>query len=104
VSNSQDLRCSFCHKPQPQVGKLISSPSNLPRAYICDECIAVSYSILKDDRDDNAAAPGVPETLEDRMLDAAAKWIETESLGLDGSEEIANMRQIGVELMRQRSK
>jgi ATP-dependent Clp protease ATP-binding subunit ClpX len=43
-------RCSFCHKSQAVVGKLISSPSDYPRAYICDECIAVCYSILEDDR------------------------------------------------------
>ena len=44
------LRCSFCHKSQDVVGKLISSPSDYPRAYICDECIAVCNSILEDDR------------------------------------------------------
>jgi ATP-dependent Clp protease ATP-binding subunit ClpX len=32
------------------VGKLISSPSEYPRAFICDECIAVCNSILEDDR------------------------------------------------------
>ena len=44
------LRCSFCHKSQDVVGKLISSPSDYPRAYICDECIAVCNAILEDDR------------------------------------------------------
>jgi ATP-dependent Clp protease ATP-binding subunit ClpX len=44
------LRCSFCHKSQDVVGKLISSPSDYPRAYICDECIGVCNSILEDDR------------------------------------------------------
>src|SRR2546429_114004 len=44
------LRCSFCHKSQDAVAKLISSPSDYPRAYICDECIAVCNSILEDDR------------------------------------------------------
>jgi ATP-dependent Clp protease ATP-binding subunit ClpX len=48
------LRCSFCHKSQDAVAKLISSPSDYPRAYICDECVAVCNSILEDDR---AAAP-----------------------------------------------
>ncbi|MBS1833476.1 MAG: ATP-dependent Clp protease ATP-binding subunit ClpX [Acidobacteria bacterium] len=46
----ESLRCSFCHKSQDAVGKLISSPSDYPRAYICDECIAVCNSILEDDR------------------------------------------------------
>ncbi|MGN6592200.1 MAG: ATP-dependent Clp protease ATP-binding subunit ClpX [Terriglobales bacterium] len=50
-NGSQDpLRCSFCHKSQEAVGKLISSPSEYPRAYICDECVAVCNSILEDDR------------------------------------------------------
>jgi len=46
----ETLRCSFCHKTQDVVGKLISSPSDYPRAYICDECVAVCNSILEEDR------------------------------------------------------
>jgi ATP-dependent Clp protease ATP-binding subunit ClpX len=48
--SDESLRCSFCHKSQEVVGKLISSPSDYPRAYICDECIAVCNSILEDDK------------------------------------------------------
>ena len=60
------LRCSFCHKSQDVVGKLISSPSDYPRAYICDECIAVCNSILEDDKTDHpASAPNkFPKPLE----------------------------------------
>jgi ATP-dependent Clp protease ATP-binding subunit ClpX len=55
------LRCSFCHKSQDAVAKLISSPSDYPRAYICDECVAVCNSILEDDRGGDAAhAPNAP--------------------------------------------
>jgi ATP-dependent Clp protease ATP-binding subunit ClpX len=46
----ESLRCSFCHKSQDAVAKLISSPSDYPRAYICDECVAVCNSILEDDK------------------------------------------------------
>ena len=53
------LRCSFCHKSQDAVAKLISSPSDYPRAYICDECVAVCNSILEDDRGEQAV-PGAP--------------------------------------------
>ena len=55
----ESLRCSFCHKSQDAVAKLISSPSDYPRAYICDECVAVCNSILEDDRTDTqpGAAP-----------------------------------------------
>ncbi|HSA93139.1 MAG TPA: ATP-dependent Clp protease ATP-binding subunit ClpX [Terriglobales bacterium] len=56
-SGSDDvLRCSFCHKSQDAVAKLISSPSDYPRAYICDECVAVCNSILEDDRTESPAA------------------------------------------------
>jgi ATP-dependent Clp protease ATP-binding subunit ClpX len=50
VGPEEALRCSFCHKSQDAVAKLISSPSDYPRAYICDECVAVCNSILEDDR------------------------------------------------------
>jgi ATP-dependent Clp protease ATP-binding subunit ClpX len=54
--SDESLRCSFCHKSQEVVGKLISSPSDYPRAYICDECIGVCNSILEDDRAETAHA------------------------------------------------
>jgi ATP-dependent Clp protease ATP-binding subunit ClpX len=54
--SEESLRCSFCHKSQDAVAKLISSPSDYPRAYICDECVAVCNSILEDDRTE--ALPG----------------------------------------------
>ncbi|MBF8305172.1 MAG: ATP-dependent Clp protease, ATP-binding subunit ClpX [Acidobacteria bacterium] len=50
AGSDETLRCSFCHKTQDAVGKLISSPSDYPRSYICDECIAVCNSILEEDR------------------------------------------------------
>jgi ATP-dependent Clp protease ATP-binding subunit ClpX len=49
-SSDDTLRCSFCHKSQEQVEKLISSPSDYPRAYICDECVAVCRQILEEER------------------------------------------------------
>ena len=65
------LRCSFCHKSQDAVAKLISSPSDYPRAYICDECVAVCNSILEDDRSETqpGAAPAhLPKPLEVRAF------------------------------------
>jgi ATP-dependent Clp protease ATP-binding subunit ClpX len=64
--SDETLRCSFCHKSQDVVGKLISSPSDYPRAYICDECIAVCNSILEDDRHDHSypAPHKLPKPLE----------------------------------------
>jgi ATP-dependent protease Clp ATPase subunit len=76
------LRCSFCHKSQDVVGKLISSPSDYPRAYICDECVMVCCSILQDDK--VAATPREPhhpayallEQLRPEELDALTYLIE----------------------------
>src|SRR5512135_1771584 len=66
AGSEEPLRCSFCHKSQDVVGKLISSPSDYPRAYICDECIAVCNSILEDDRNDQpyGAPHKLPKPLE----------------------------------------
>ncbi len=67
TGSDETLRCSFCHKSQDAVAKLISSPSDYPRAYICDECVAVCNSILEDDRSETqpGAAPAhLPKPLE----------------------------------------
>ncbi|HYP14822.1 MAG TPA: ATP-dependent Clp protease ATP-binding subunit ClpX [Bryobacteraceae bacterium] len=66
TGSDDSLRCSFCHKSQDVVGKLISSPSDYPRAYICDECIAVCNSILEDDRQEQpyGAPHKLPKPLE----------------------------------------
>jgi len=44
------LHCSFCHKTQEQVEKLISSPSEYPRSYICNECVSVCQQILDEEK------------------------------------------------------
>ena len=66
AGSDETLRCSFCHKSQDVVGKLISSPSDYPRAYICDECIAVCNSILEDDKPEptTAGPHKIPKPLE----------------------------------------
>jgi len=56
-SSDEALRCSFCRKTQDSVGKLISSPGDSPRVYICDECVAVCNSILEEERSE-----GIPDT------------------------------------------
>jgi ATP-dependent Clp protease ATP-binding subunit ClpX len=61
AGSDDSLRCSFCAKSQDVVGKLISSPSDYPRAYICDECIQVCNSILEDDRHEQQS--GTPHKL-----------------------------------------
>ena len=67
LSPDEPLRCSFCHKTQEQVEKLISSPSDYPRAYICNECVGVCQQILEEEKREQAqlrsiaACPRPPE-------------------------------------------
>ncbi len=56
VVADEALRCSFCHKSQEAVRKLISSPDDRPRAYICDECVAVCNTIVEDDSGERFSA------------------------------------------------
>lgn len=104
------LCCSFCRKSQDSVSKLISSPSDYPRAYICDECIAVCASILADDRDRLPGVSGTPVNGEEKhallahqmtpsLLSAIEHWIRHESLGVDASHELGRVRKIAVEMM-----
>ena len=43
---TNELRCSFCGKPQSQVRRLVAGPG----VYICDECIELCMSILNDEK------------------------------------------------------
>jgi ClpX C4-type zinc finger len=54
----EPLRCSFCHKTQEQVEKLISSPSDYPGTYICSECVEVCHTILQNERKPSEKKPG----------------------------------------------
>lgn len=42
--NENDIRCSFCNKPQDKVRKLIAGDG----VYICDECVEVCAEIVED--------------------------------------------------------
>ena len=52
TGTEEGLRCSFCHKPQDAVKKLIASPGEHARAYICEECVAVCNTMLEDSTDE----------------------------------------------------
>jgi ATP-dependent protease Clp ATPase subunit len=100
------LCCSFCRKSQDVVQKLISSPSDYPRAYICDECVAVCALILEDDRDPSGVSvlkeshPLLDHAKTPQLLDALERWIRQESLGADASKELAEVRAIAMRLMQ----
>ena len=55
TGNDELLRCSFCHRTQDAVKKLISSQGEQPRVYICDECIDVCSTMLEEETGGGAA-------------------------------------------------
>ncbi len=48
-------RCSFCNKPQDAVHKLISSPGEQAKSYICNECVSVCNTILEQEQTEQVA-------------------------------------------------
>ncbi|HJA31376.1 MAG: ATP-dependent Clp protease ATP-binding subunit ClpX [Clostridiales bacterium] len=49
--NSEDqVRCSFCHKTQDQVRKLIAGPDGV---YICDECVDICAEIIEEEDEES---------------------------------------------------
>ena len=53
------IRCSFCGKPQEQVGRLISGPNG---AFICDACVDICIEIIEEEND-NGAGKGVQDEI-----------------------------------------
>lgn len=44
------LACSFCHRSNDQVSKLVAGPRALligPPVYICDACVAIAVKIME---------------------------------------------------------
>ncbi|WP_304942411.1 ATP-dependent Clp protease ATP-binding subunit ClpX [Vallitalea guaymasensis] len=61
--DKKQLRCSFCHKAQDQVRKLIAGPN----VYICDECIELCAEIIEEEFQDYKEAQdleNIPKPLE----------------------------------------
>lgn len=100
----QSLLCSFCRKPQSEVQKLIASPSDASRAYICDECIAVCASIVKDEAPEEPPMeqghPFLEHPQASELFSALELWIKRESLGEDGAEELADVRLIAGQMLQ----
>jgi ATP-dependent Clp protease ATP-binding subunit ClpX len=56
AGNDELPRCSFCHRTQDAVGKLISPPGDHPRAYICNECVVACSKVLDQGREEQPPA------------------------------------------------
>jgi hypothetical protein len=110
-SQSDSLRCSFCHRTQESGAKLISSPSDYPRAYICDQCIAICNSVLEDYPAEVPPVSAIPANasgdhpllanpLTSSLLTAIVRWMKRESQGGgDAAEALSEVRTIAAEIM-----
>ena len=65
------LRCSFCRKSQDIVNKLIATPGDYPKSYICDECVLICNAILDEDQASKEQTAGFtllrPHEIKDRL-------------------------------------
>ena len=102
--------CSFCHKSQGSVAKLFSNPSDYPRAYICDECVAVCATVLEDERGLSEAGAGkvtpgeethplLAHPLASSLFTAIERWIRCESLGGDAAHDLSKVRRIAAQIV-----
>jgi ATP-dependent Clp protease ATP-binding subunit ClpX len=56
-SSAGGLSCSFCHKPQREVDKIIAGPN----VYICSDCIRLCLDIVRENNQQKPAAWGHPK-------------------------------------------
>ena len=65
------LRCSFCRKSHEIVTKLIATPGDYPKSYICDECVAICSAILEEERSTKPPEEGFtllkPHEIKDKL-------------------------------------
>lgn len=45
----EDIVCSFCHKPQSKVFRIIAGPGLSEPVYICDECVKICDEVLEEE-------------------------------------------------------
>jgi hypothetical protein len=106
-----DPRCSYCGKSKAVVAKLIASPRDGPRTYICDECVQVCASILEDGgiqighpvaiQPGPAESPLLTHPLTPQLLSSIEVWIRQESLGKQAAEELAEVRRLALGMIAQ---
>jgi hypothetical protein len=110
-SPSATLQCSFCRKSQDEVLKLIASPQDDLRTYICDECVSVCADIIEDDQqpepsDESAPAnephPLLNHPLASELMDSLEIWIRQESLGHSAATELTRLRDLASRMMQVR--
>ena len=101
MSNTETSCCSFCRKSGDAVDRLISSPSDYPRAYICDECVQkytpeeqqclLSMPVALPNRPSHCLMCH-PDALQ--LLAAIERWALAERERGDSDSELAELRRM----------
>jgi ATP-dependent Clp protease ATP-binding subunit ClpX len=109
TSPGDRARCSFCGKSKDEVSKLITSPMDGPKTYICDECVQVCASVLEDAgmqighpvaiQPGPEASPLLTHPLTPQLLFSIEDWIRQESLGKDAAEELVEVRRLALRMI-----
>ena len=63
-TNDVKVYCSFCGKSQDEVKKIIAGNN----VFICNECVALSQEIIKEELAEEVLVDVVLHTLDDRVL------------------------------------
>lgn len=107
MQTDDSLRCSFCHQPQALKRKLISSPSDYPRAYICSECVEVCQAIIEDDQpqpslvnESGEPHPLLSHPLASEAMDCIAQWILQEKLRQPAFEQLNRLRDVATRMIQ----
>jgi ATP-dependent protease Clp ATPase subunit len=96
------MQCSFCHKGMTEKRRLISSPADGPRVYICHECVAVCATIVADENGEQTgpeAGSLLNHPLAAELVDAVLTWAAEEAEGSPAPEALAQVRRIAVRML-----
>jgi hypothetical protein len=79
------LRCSFCHRPDAEVAKLVAGPVRRfsRRVYICDRCVVEAHRIM-DSHPGEAQKHDQPVSLLTRTLARLSPWRHNNLLPVGG--------------------
>jgi ATP-dependent protease Clp ATPase subunit len=87
----------------------MSTPGDYPRAYICDECVAICQSILEEEKagpELTQNGPAVSENhsllkhpLASSLMQAIENWVCEESMGKDWVAAFGDVRRLAIQMI-----
>src|SRR5215831_1403210 len=105
-AKTDGARCSFCHKGEDAVERLVRSQSDV-KARICDECLIVCQTILSDDvppprppaQPDLAGHCRLCDPRISDLLNTLELWVIAESQHCRSRESLSRARRLAFSIM-----